>query len=111
MTRGARRSATAARIAERPGIARGAVWRAEIKVFVLSAVGAAIAGSLYAHVVGYVDPAPFGFEAWLRLVTLVVVGGSASVLGAPLGALVVVGLSQLLQQASDWNTLPNGVLL
>jgi branched-chain amino acid transport system permease protein len=83
----------------------------KVKVFVLSAVVASVAGSLYAHLIGFVDPAPFGFDTSLRLVVLTVVGGSMSIFGPVLGAALVVGLSQVLQHASDWSTLLNGLLL
>jgi len=85
--------------------------RLKVQLFVLSAVVASIAGRLYAHLIGFVDPAPFGFETSLRLVVLTVVGGSMSIIGPVLGAVLVVSLSQLLQHASDWNTLLNGLLL
>jgi len=83
----------------------------KVKVFTLSAAFASIAGSLYAHFLGFIDPGPFGFAASLSFVIMAVLGGTATVWGPPFGALVIVLLSQLLQQFRDWNTLVNGLIL
>jgi branched-chain amino acid transport system permease protein len=83
----------------------------KVKVFVLSAALASISGSLYAHFLGFIDPAPFGFAASLSFVIMAVLGGTATVWGPPFGALVIVLLSQALQQFRDWNTLANGLVL
>ena len=48
---------------------------AKVKVFVLSAVLASLAGSLYAHTFGFVSPDTFGIFASVDFVTMVVVGG------------------------------------
>jgi len=51
-------------------------------VFVLSAVMAALAGFLYAHLVSFVSPSTFDFIMSVRLVTMVAVGGMASIWGS-----------------------------
>lgn len=65
--------------------------RYKIQVFVLSAVLASIAGSLYAHNagVGYINPSEFNFMASVQLVVMVVIGGMASVWGALFGATAI----------------------
>ena len=77
------------------------VARAKLEVFVLSAVMASIAGSLYAHVIGFVSPDPFGFRFSVQLVVMVVVGGSASVWGPLAGATLFTVLAQVLQDAGE----------
>lgn len=73
------------------------VHRAKSLVLVLSAVFASLAGSLYAHYVTVVNPRPFGFETMVALLTMLVIGGMGSIWGAPLGALLVGLLPELLR--------------
>jgi len=61
----------------------------KIKVFVLSAIYSSIAGSLYAHYMQFVSPGSFGFVFSIKLVTMVVIGGMASLWGAVVGAFVL----------------------
>ncbi|TAL76930.1 MAG: branched-chain amino acid ABC transporter permease [Burkholderiaceae bacterium] len=68
----------------------------KVKVFVLSAVFASVAGSLTAHYSGFITPQLSGFMPSIELATMVVVGGMASTFGVVLGACLVVGLPQLL---------------
>ena len=59
--------------------------RFKIGVFILSGFYAAVAGALYAHYVTFVSPGTFGFHTSIQLVTMVVVGGMASLWGAVAG--------------------------
>lgn len=68
----------------------------KVKVFVLSAVFASVAGSLTAHYSGFITPQLSGFMPSIELATMVVIGGMASTFGVVLGACLVVGLPQLL---------------
>jgi branched-chain amino acid transport system permease protein len=77
------------------------VARAKLEVFVVSAVLASVAGSLYAHSLGFVSPDPFGFRFSVQLVVMVVVGGATSVWGPVAGAALFTVLSQLLQAAGE----------
>lgn len=69
--------------------------RYRILAFVLSAVFAGIAGSLYAHVVGFISPSDF--NSWMSLVFLcmVFVGGVGSIPGAMLGAAFMTAVPQI----------------
>jgi branched-chain amino acid transport system permease protein len=71
--------------------------RHKLQVFVLSAVYASVAGSLYAHFQAAVSPAPFSFVGSLELVVMSVVGGIASIWGAPFGVAVVLILKELIR--------------
>lgn len=66
----------------------------KLKVFTLSAMYAALAGSLYAHYLSFVSPPTFGFIASVEFVVMAAVGGLASVWGAPFGAAAVTLLSE-----------------
>jgi branched-chain amino acid transport system permease protein len=69
----------------------------KLQVLVLSAVFASLAGSLYAHFQAAVSPGPFGFVGSLELVVMSVVGGIASIWGAPFGVAVVFVLKELIR--------------
>ncbi len=72
--------------------------KAKVMVFVLSAVYASVAGSLYAHWVNFVNPHPFGFPFSLELVVMVMVGGAASIWGPLIGAAALTIIDQSLLQ-------------
>jgi branched-chain amino acid transport system permease protein len=72
-----------------------AVARAKVVVFVVGALYASVAGSLYAMYVSYVSPDAFGVLVSLQFLVMAVVGGLRSLWGATLGAIFVVGLTEL----------------
>jgi branched-chain amino acid transport system permease protein len=74
------------------------VARAKIGVFVLGALYASVAGSLYAMYVTYISPDAFGLLVSLQFLVMAVVGGLRSVWGATLGAVVVVALTELTRE-------------
>jgi branched-chain amino acid transport system permease protein len=80
-------------------------------VFVVSAMYAAVAGSLYAHYVGYVSPQPFGVGFSIRLLVMVALGGFAHVWGALLGAAFVTVAGELLQALGHYDTMAFGLAL
>ncbi len=73
----------------------------KIKVFVLSAVYCSIAGSLYAHYMQFVSPGSFSFLFSVKLVTMVVIGGMASIWGAVFGAFVLTLMPENLYRVTD----------
>lgn len=83
----------------------------KVRVFVLSAVVASIAGSLSAHYIGFVTPGMAGFFHSIELVTMVVMGGMASVFGSIIGAALLTLLPQLLSSFEGWETVMFGLIL
>lgn len=80
------------------------VARAKLGVFIISAVFASVAGSLYAHYLTYVSPSPFGFTFSIQLVVMVIVGGAANVWGPLAGAALLTVLHQILANAAhQWS--------
>jgi len=71
--------------------------RLKLQIFVVSAVYTAIAGSLYAHYLTFINPSPFGFGYSIELVVMVVLGGVASLWGGLLGAGSVTALAEILR--------------
>lgn len=85
--------------------------RFKVRVFVLSAVVASLAGSLSAHYVGFVSPGIAGFFHSIELVTMVVTGGMASVFGSIVGAALLTLLPQVLSTFEGWETVVYGLIL
>jgi branched-chain amino acid transport system permease protein len=87
------------------------VVRYKVAIFVLSAVFASIMGSFTAHYVGFVSPAFSDFFHSIELVTMVVVGGTASVFGSVVGAVLLTALPQALATFEGWETVVFGLVL
>lgn len=88
-----------------------AVARYKVAVFVLSAVGASVMGSVTAHYVGFITPNIADFFHSIELVTMVVVGGMASVFGSVVGAVLLTALPQALAKFEGWETVAFGAIL
>jgi len=69
----------------------------KISIFALSGAMAAIAGSLYAHYITYVDPKSFDIELSILILLMVMVGGAGTLFGPLLGALVLTLLPEVLK--------------
>jgi len=87
------------------------VRRQKIGVFILSAVFASVAGSLYAHYFGYVNPDAFSIFKSLDLVIMVVVGGLGSVWGTLFGAAFITILPHFLGFLETYTDIIHGVIL
>jgi branched-chain amino acid transport system permease protein len=85
--------------------------RAKVMVFVLSAVMAALVGSLFAHAERFVTPQEAGFLRSIELVTMVVLGGMASTFGAVVGAVVLTVLPQAVASFQDYKHIALGAIL
>ena len=85
--------------------------RLKVGVFVLSAVFAALAGFLYAHLVSFISPNSFDFLVSVRIVTMVVIGGMASIWGSLLGASLLTLLPEWLHVFTDYEMVVYGLIL
>jgi branched-chain amino acid transport system permease protein len=64
--------------------------RYKVQIFMLSAIYASLAGSLYAHWVTFINPEPFGLITNLLLLIIVCIGGMESLWGAILGTALII---------------------
>lgn len=87
------------------------VVRYKVAIFVLSAMFASIMGSVTAHYVGFVTPNLADFFHSIELVTMVVIGGMASVYGSVVGAVLLTALPQALTSFEGWETVVFGAIL
>lgn len=66
-------------------------------IFIISAMGASSAGSLFASYVSYIDPFSFTIHESVFLLALIIFGGLASIRGALAGAIILVLLPEFLR--------------
>ena len=67
----------------------------KVSAFVVSSLFAALAGAVFAQILSFVGPGAFGLGLSLSLLVGIVLGGRSSLLGAILGALIIVWLPEL----------------
>jgi branched-chain amino acid transport system permease protein len=87
------------------------IARYKLKVFVLSAGYAAVAGFLYSHYVKFISPQPFDFKFSVELVVMVVLGGVGSVWGGLLGAALLTILNEVLRKFNNFDIIAFGIVL
>jgi len=87
------------------------VVRYKVAIFVMAAMFASIMGSVTAHYVGFVTPNLADFFHSIELVTMVVIGGMASVYGSVVGAVLLTALPQALTAFEGWETVIFGAIL
>ncbi|HOX28548.1 MAG TPA: branched-chain amino acid ABC transporter permease [bacterium] len=83
----------------------------KVKIFVLSAALAALAGSFYAHYVTFISPTGFGLSFSILLLTMIIVGGAESVWGAVIGSVVLTSLPEFLRGFKDYDVVIYGFIL
>ena len=81
------------------------VTKYKILVFVIGGALASVAGALYAHYISYIDPTSFTINESIFMISIVIIGGMASLNGSILGAVVLV----ILPEALRFIGLPNSV--
>ncbi len=69
----------------------------KLTIFVVSAAMAAMAGTLIASYVTYIDPTSFGLLESILILVIVIVGGLANLWGSLIGALILVLLPEALR--------------
>jgi len=84
---------------------------AKIKVFVLSAVLASVAGSLFAHCYSFVSPESFGIFTSADLVIMVVIGGMGSIWGSLFGAGLITLLPEWVDVFETYKDFVHGGIL
>lgn len=83
----------------------------KVKIFVLSAVFASLAGSLYAHYITFISPGTFSFFYSIQVVTMVLIGGMGSIWGSVFGAILLTILPEFLHAVKEFNVLIYGLIL
>ena len=79
--------------------------------FVLAAFIAGVAGGLYAHHIGMIDPSKFDFNRSVEILIMVVLGGMGSISGSVISATVLTILPEVLRGFADYRMLLYSVIL
>jgi branched-chain amino acid transport system permease protein len=87
------------------------VARTKLLAFLIAAVYAALAGSLFVHVVGFVSPEVFGLHMVNLAFTMLYVGGIGTVMGPLVGAVVIMLLPETFRVFKDYQDLAYGAAL
>ena len=87
------------------------VARYKLAAFVVSAVYAAIAGSLLVHIVGFVSPEVFGMSMVIAGFTMLYVGGIGTVVGPFVGAIVIQLLPETFRGLKEYQDIIYGAAL
>ncbi len=85
--------------------------RLKLFAYVMGGMWGGLAGAFFATRIGAIDPTSFTFSLSVLILIVIVLGGIGSLPGVLLGALVVVGLPELLREFSDIRLLVFAVLL
>lgn len=69
----------------------------KVLIFVIGAGMAAMAGSIYAYYISFIDPTSFTVMESIFIISIVIIGGAGNLWGSVLGAAVLVTLPELLR--------------
>lgn len=83
----------------------------KLLAFTLSAASGGIAGAIFASKLGTIFPSSFNLIISINVLALIIVGGMGSIPGIVLGALVLIGLPELLREFAEYRFLIYGALL
>lgn len=75
--------------------------RSKVLAFVLGSAVAGLAGGIYAHYMGGLDPKSFNFMEMVKMFLIIVLGGMGSLSGCVVGAFLVVVTEQLLNRTPE----------
>lgn len=83
----------------------------KILAFVIAAFFAGIAGGLYAHYMGIIEPKTFTFNKSIEILVMVVLGGMGNIKGAIFSAILLTILPELLRSVASYRTLIYALVL
>ncbi len=83
----------------------------KIVAFSLGCALAGLAGVLYAHFMRFVVPVDFSFPISITIVSMMVVGGTGTIRGAILGAMLMAALPEILRPLANFRLLFYGGLI
>ena len=83
----------------------------KLSAFAIGASFSAIAGAIFAARLGNIFPTSFNILISINALSLIIVGGMGSIPGVVVGALILVGLPEILREFEDYRLLLYGILL
>ena len=83
----------------------------KIQIFVLSAIYASMAGSLYTHYITFLSPEGFTFHFSILILVMAVFGGLTNIWGGVVGAVSLTILPEFLRAYKDYDIIAYGIIL
>ncbi len=85
--------------------------QAKLTAFIMGAIIASFGGALFAAKIGSVFPHSFNIVVSIQVLVLIIVGGMGSIPGVIVGAIVIIGLPEMLREFAEFKFLMYGALL
>jgi branched-chain amino acid transport system permease protein len=95
-------------VAEAMGIS---IIKTKLLAFAIGAAIGSLGGIFFGVKIGSVFPASFGILVSIQALALIILGGMGNVWGVVVGALVLVGLPELLREFEEYRLLLYGAIL
>jgi len=86
-------------------------FRYKLKIFIFSAVYAAIGGSLFAHYISHITPESFGIMHSISFVAMTIIGGMGKIWGPFLGACIITILPEALMAFEAFHVIIYGGII
>lgn len=83
----------------------------KILAFAIGAAFSGLGGAIFASKLTSIFPHSFKLEVSINILSLIIVGGIGSLPGVVIGALILVGLPELLREFAEYRLLMYGILL
>jgi len=83
----------------------------KLLAFIIAAFFAGVAGSLYAHNMGILEPKVFDLDKSIEILVMVVLGGMGSIKGSVIAAVALTFLPEVLRSASEYRMLIYAIVL
>lgn len=87
------------------------VRKYKIIAFSASAFYVAFSGAIYGNLVGYISPGLFTFDQSVIFLTMVLFGGSGTIIGPVVGAMIIQLMNELLRNLQEYYLIFYGVFL
>ncbi|MBW1721506.1 MAG: ABC transporter ATP-binding protein [Deltaproteobacteria bacterium] len=87
------------------------ILRTKLLAFTIGASFAGIGGAIFAARQGSIFPENFGIMVSINVLCLIIIGGMGSITGVTLGAIVLIGLPEVLRDVQEYRMLAFGGLL
>lgn len=83
----------------------------KILAFVISACICALGGSLYATLIGYIDPNTFNFDVSTMILSIVILGGMGTVRGMFIGSILLIAFPEISRFLMEYRFVLYGIIL
>lgn len=83
----------------------------KLLAFSIGAAFSALAGAIFAARIGNIFPHSFNILISMNAISLIIVGGLGSIPGVIVGAIILIGLPEMLREFAEYRLLMYGILL